>query len=118
MVSLEPDGKLAALRQHHAVNPHPQKVTDPCFTSGNAFFDSRDLVQVKYEMLRRVREGQSVTQAAASFGFSRPTLYQARAALEKGASSGFYPGGLVHAERTSSRRESSASSSRRGRSTP
>jgi hypothetical protein len=36
------------------------------------FFDPRDLVQVKYEMLRRVRiDGASVSQAARDFGFSR-----------------------------------------------
>src|SRR5215467_3106698 len=44
------DDKLVALRQHRALNPKPQAVRDPAFISGNPFFDSRDLVQVKYEM--------------------------------------------------------------------
>lgn len=45
------------------------------------FFDGRDLVQVKYEMVRRVRtEGQPVGQSARAFGFSRPSFYQAQAA--------------------------------------
>jgi transposase len=44
------------------------------------FFDARDLVQVKYEMLRQVRvEGAEKAQAAALFGLSRPTFYQAEA---------------------------------------
>src|SRR5712691_9700277 len=74
------EDKTMALRRHHALNPRPQAVSDSAFTSGNAFFDARDLVQVKYEMLRRVSEaGQPVTQAAADFGFSRPSLYQAQA---------------------------------------
>src|SRR5216117_2589429 len=64
--------KASALRRHHALNPRAHAVSDSAFTSGNDFFDARDLVQVKYEMLRRVNEdGELVTQAAADFGFSR-----------------------------------------------
>ncbi len=48
------DPKLAALRQHGCLNPRPDKVVDPIFASSD-FFDPRDLVQVKYEMVRRVR---------------------------------------------------------------
>jgi len=73
------DAKVNALRDHRALNPKPNTVHDPAFVSGNSFFDARDLVQVKYEMLRRVRqEGQPATQAAASFGFSRPSFYVAQ----------------------------------------
>ena len=49
------------------------RVLDELFRS-NAFFDPLDLVQVKYEMLRRVRQdGLSVTHTDARFGVSRPT---------------------------------------------
>src|SRR5712691_5686718 len=59
------DEKLKALRQSHTLHPHPEQVRDPLFTSGSAFFDPRDLVQVKYELLRRVQvEGDSVSHAA------------------------------------------------------
>ena len=86
------DGKLAALRLHHAVNPRARAVSDPNFTSGTPFFDARDLVQVKYEMLRRARqEGQPVSQAAAAFGFSRPSFYVARALFEKAGLPGLLP---------------------------
>lgn len=79
-----PSGKAASLRRHHALHPRPQDVQDPAFVSGNPFFDSRDVVQVKYEMLRRVRqEGQSVSGAAAAFGFSRPSFYQTQAQFER-----------------------------------
>ena len=55
------DEKLAILRQSHTLHPHPEEVRDPLFTSGSPFFDPRDLVQVKYELLRRVRvDGYSV----------------------------------------------------------
>ena len=77
--------KLAALHQHHALNPRPQRVTDPSFTAGAPFFDPRDLVQVKYEMLRSVRrEGRRTSQAARAFGFSRPSFYQIQALFDRG----------------------------------
>ena len=54
------------------------------FASGE-FFDARDLVQVKYEMLRRVRiDGRPVSDSAARFGLSRPSYYQAQTAFEEG----------------------------------
>jgi transposase len=86
-----PDPKLVALRERGAVNPRPKAVTDELFRT-HEFFDPRDLVQVKYEMLRRVRlEGMSVTRAAADFGFSRLSFYQARAAFEGDGLSGLIP---------------------------
>jgi transposase len=74
----QPDPKLEALRQHGTLNPRPQSVTDPLFQDQRqGFFDARDLVQVKYEMLRRVRvEGAPVQATATAFGFSRMALYQ------------------------------------------
>ncbi len=79
------DERLTNLRQHHALNPRPQRVTDAAFTAGKPFFDSRDLVQVKYEMLRSVNEeGRRVSRAARDFGFSRPSFYEAAAAFEQG----------------------------------
>jgi hypothetical protein len=69
--------KRDALRQQGCWNPRPEQVTDPLFQQSD-FFDADDLLQVKYEMLRRVRIDQKpVSQAAAAFGFSRPTYYQA-----------------------------------------
>ena len=47
------DDKTAALRERRSLNRRPEKVTDPAFLK-DEFFDPRDLVQVKYEMLRRV----------------------------------------------------------------
>lgn len=86
-----PDEKLAALRQLGAVNPRPQDVTDELFRSSD-FFDPRDLVQVKYEMLRRVsKDGLSVSRAAAAFGFSRQSFYEAQKALAGGGLPGLLP---------------------------
>ena len=84
--------KVSNLRLHHALNPTPEAVTDSDFIAGSAFFDARDVVQVKYEMLRRVRhEGRPVTEAAASFGFSRPVYYEAQAVFEAAGLPGLLP---------------------------
>jgi len=86
-----PDPKLATLRLHGSLNPHPDRVQDPLFAAGD-FFDARDLVQVKYEMVRRVRvDGQAVSRSAAAFGVSRPTLYQAQAAVARGGLAALVP---------------------------
>jgi transposase len=78
------DPKTRALQQEASLHPHPEEVTDELFLT-HEFFDPRDLVQVKYEMLRRVQsEGQAVSQSAAHFGFSRPSFYQAQTAFEQG----------------------------------
>ncbi len=85
------DSKAESLRQQGALNSQPQKVTDPVFLRGG-FFDPRDLVQVKYEMLRRVRvEGSSVTEVAQAFGFSRPVFYQAQALYHSAGLPGLIP---------------------------
>ena len=78
-----PPRKLEALHAHGAVHPRPQDVTDPLFHE-SVFFDAHDLVQVKYEMLRRVRiDEQMVSETAAAFGFSRPSFYTARTAFQR-----------------------------------
>jgi transposase len=85
------DAKSEALRQQGVLHGHPRDVLDPLFQT-HEFFDPRDLVQVKYEMLRRVRvEGLSVTAAAAAFGFSRPAFYQAQAAYQQHGLPGLIP---------------------------
>jgi len=77
------DPKVAALREARALNPRPEAVTDEAFAAGG-FLDARDIVQVKYEMVRRVHvDGRPVSEAAASFGFSRPSWYAAAAALDE-----------------------------------
>lgn len=77
------DAKTEALRCRGELHSRPDDVQDELFRT-NEFFDPRDLVQVKYEMLRRAQvDGMSVAQAAALFGFSRPVFYHAQDALEE-----------------------------------
>ena len=85
------DPKVTALREARCLNPHPGAVTDEVFTS-QEFFDARDAVQVKYEMVRRVRvDGAPITQTAATFGFSRPSYYEAAAAVDRDGLGGLVP---------------------------
>ena len=83
--------KAKALLEEGTLNPSPGKVRDPKFQE-NEFFDPRDLVQVKYEMLRRVSvEKASVTEATEKYGVSRPTYYQTKASFDKGGLAGLVP---------------------------
>lgn len=85
------DPKLDALLAEGTLNPCPEKVGDPKFRE-NDFFDPRDVVQVKYEMLRRVsQEGASVTAATDEYGVSRPTYYQAKAGFDESGLAGLVP---------------------------
>jgi transposase len=85
------DSKAAALLADGALNPSPAKVGDPKFRAGD-FFDPRDLVQVRYEMLRRVSvDNLPVTQVSAAYGVSRPTYYQAKASFGEAGLAGLVP---------------------------
>lgn len=86
------DEKEKALLDCHSLNPNPGAVKNEIFRLGGEFFDPRDLVQVKYEMLRCVhRDGISVSKAASDFGFSRPSFYQAQADLAAQGLPGLVP---------------------------
>ena len=84
-------GKHDALRRQRCLNPRPERVADSLFQQRD-FFDAHDLVQVKYEMLRRVQmEQKPVSEAAAAFGFSRPSYYQAELDFQKQGLVGLIP---------------------------
>lgn len=83
--------KLDALREEGTLNPTPDEVRDPNFQD-NEFFDPHDIVQVKYEMLRRVSvENASVSAATEEYGVSRPTYYQTKASFDRGGVAGLVP---------------------------
>jgi transposase len=79
------------LQESGTLNPKPDAVVDDLFRQ-SPFFDPRDLVQVKYEMLRRVLvEGMAVARSASAFGLSRPSFYEAQAAFERGGLAALLP---------------------------
>jgi transposase len=87
----KPDPKTLELKRTGTLNPRPGSVSDTPFKE-NPFFDPRDLLQVRYEMLRRHSvEGVSVVEVAAGFGVSRPTVYQAQTAFQQAGLSGLLP---------------------------
>jgi transposase len=85
------DPKVAALRAAGALHPRPAAVQDEAF-GHHDFFDRRDRVQVKYEMLRRHRiDERPVTAVAAAFGVSRQAFYAAATAFTAAGLVGLLP---------------------------
>jgi len=86
-----PDEKSRALKQQNLLYPKASAVSDELFQT-LTFFDPRDLLQVKYEMMRRVhKDGWSVSRAAAAFGFSRISFYRIQHAFQTKGVMGFVP---------------------------
>ena len=77
-------------RQGPCIRTPTPSATTPFLS--HPFFDPRDRVQVKYEMVRRHRvDGRPVTEVAARFGVSRQTFYQTAAAFEAHGIPGLVP---------------------------
>ncbi len=85
------DAKAEVLSEQGALNPHPENVNEPLFRD-RPFFDPRDLVQLRYEMLRAVSEDRRpVSEVTVRFGCSRPTYYKARDDFEAEGLVGLLP---------------------------
>lgn len=83
--------KVKTLLEEGTLNPAPEKVRDRKFQE-NDFFDPRDIVQVKYELLRRVSvENAPVAGATQEYGVSRPTYYQTKTNFDKAGLVGLVP---------------------------
>ena len=83
--------KIEDLKRTRTLNPHAETVSDALFQQ-NPFFDPRDLLQARYEMLRRhTAEQMSILEAAGALGVSRPTFYHAQAAFQRSGLAGLLP---------------------------
>ena len=90
-ISHSADSKEQSLRDHNVLYKNAGRVADELFQSLD-FFDSRDLIQVKYEMVRRVQKnGWSVKRAASVFGFSRISYYKTLHLIETQGLIGLMP---------------------------
>ena len=83
------DTKTQRLQQSGTLNPSPEKVGDPLFADSE-FFDPRDLLQVRYEMVRRSEEA-SLRETAERFGASVPTCVRANRAFREGGLQALIP---------------------------
>ena len=85
------DTKAESLAKCGLLNSRSQTVKDELFEQYE-FVDARDLIQAKYEMGRRVQiDGWTVTQAAQTYGFSRPAFYEVQQELKKSGLPGLIP---------------------------
>ena len=67
------------------LHPAPEQVRDERFQQKGGFFDPKDIVQVKYELLRSCEvEGRDVASSCIDFGFSRTTYYKVQQAFLDG----------------------------------
>ena len=79
------------LRKHGVLYPHPEHVRDELFLS-NEFFNPQDMIQVRYEMIRRHQVDQvTIKETAKRFGVSRVTFYQIAAAYDHEGLIGLIP---------------------------
>ena len=83
--------KEETLRENGSFNKRYKNVSAEIFQS-SPFFDKKDIVQVKYEMLRAVSKGGgNVTDVADEFGFSRKTYYQIYSTFVEGGLNALMP---------------------------
>jgi transposase len=83
--------KDVVLRDNGCFNANYEKVSAGIFNS-TPFFDKKDIVQVKYEMIRSASNAEgSITEIAEAFGFSRKSFYQANVAFKNGGLSALVP---------------------------
>lgn len=86
-----PSTKRQALQASGTFNPRHACVRHPLFQNSE-FFDPQDLLQLKYESLRALKQDDySIAKAAGDFGLSRPTLYQAQAHFQGKGLEGLLP---------------------------
>ena len=93
IMSTPPDhqAKRQTLHATGSFNPRAAEVKHASFQQ-SGFFDPEDLLQLKYETLRALEEKDySIAQAAADFGLSRPTIYQAKQQFQEQGLVGLLP---------------------------
>ena len=89
--SFKPETKIQRLRSQGVLHRRADDVSDELFQH-SGFFDPHDLLQIKYEMLRRVENDQyPISTAAQAFGLSRVSFYEIRDAWQREGLAGLLP---------------------------
>ena len=83
--------KIDSLKSSGSYNDRHREVTLNRFNNDD-FYDPSDIVQVKYEMLRGVREHDlTVEEVSKQYGMSRTAYYNAKEAFEENGVLGLIP---------------------------
>jgi transposase len=83
--------KVDILKANGTYNRRHEYVKEPKF-SEDGFYDPRDIVQVKYEMLRDVQySDRPIGAVSGAFGFSRTAYYNIRESFENEGMSALIP---------------------------
>jgi transposase len=84
--------KYRRLKEAGLLNSVPDRVIDQLFRDFPEFFDSEDMLQVRYEMLRRhLVDGKNVVAVCKTYGVSRQTFYNALEKFSEQGSAGLLP---------------------------
>lgn len=84
-------GKHEEMLKNGSYNHRAETVSNKLFQRFR-FFDSHDIMQVKYEMLRAVEnDNRDISETAEAFGFSRMSFYQAKKDFEENGIAGLMP---------------------------
>ena len=85
------ENKIKRLQESGVFNRSHVRVQDQLFIE-HEFFCPYDLIQVKYEMVRRVaNDDWTVSRAAETYGFSRVSFYESQKAIEREGLAGLIP---------------------------
>jgi transposase len=83
--------KEDTLKENGSYNNSFERVSAGIFKT-NPFFDRKDVVQVKYEMIRAASHNEgSVTEIADAYGFSRKSYYQINETFKTGGIAALIP---------------------------
>ena len=83
------DPKTDRLRASGTLNRHPDRIRADRFREDD-FFDPRDLLQVRYEMVRSAKTA-TLAEVAAEFGVSVPTCFRVRRRFHEGGLQALLP---------------------------
>lgn len=93
MMKAPKSSKLRRLKEAGLLHQDPALVRDPLFLQSPEFFDSHDLLQVRYEALRsHLVDGKKVVGLCQRFGVSRQTFYTLLEKFVEQGSAGLLPG--------------------------
>ena len=85
------ENKIKRLQESGVFNRSHVRMQDQLFIK-HEFFCPYDLIQVKYEMVRRVaNDDWTVSRAAETYGFSRVSFYESQKAIERDGFAGLIP---------------------------